>query len=266
MKRAAICLSIILLSFNLGTAHATLVGYWTFDEGTGAIAYDSSGYGNTGTITGATWVQGKFGGALSFEGDGSYVNVANSTSINLSTWTVSFWASLYDVTRTQVLLDKRNGQWDRNYEFVFYYNEPPSPDETGDYLSANIGDGSFLPSNYANAAYGPVTLTANQFYYFAATYDQAFLKLYLDGTLIGSKQISMQNITGDGDLHIGAHGYTSMSPTYGIIDEVRIYDFALSQSEIVRDMGAPVPAPATMLLLGSGLVGLAWLRRKFKNR
>jgi hypothetical protein len=50
------------------------VGYWNFDEGYGTTAYDSTGYGNDGAISGATWVQnGARGRALSFNGTSNYV-------------------------------------------------------------------------------------------------------------------------------------------------------------------------------------------------
>jgi hypothetical protein len=46
-----------------------LVGWWKFDEGSGTVAYDSSGNGNDGNLTnGPTWTTGKIGGALSFDG------------------------------------------------------------------------------------------------------------------------------------------------------------------------------------------------------
>jgi len=48
--------------------HPGLVGWWRFDEGAGNIVSDSSGHGNDGTIYGATWVDGKHGKALSFDG------------------------------------------------------------------------------------------------------------------------------------------------------------------------------------------------------
>ena len=43
-----------------------LVGYWNFDEGTGATANDSSGNANFGTVVDARWATGKIGGALDF--------------------------------------------------------------------------------------------------------------------------------------------------------------------------------------------------------
>lgn len=59
-----------------------LVGWWRFDEGTGTSALDSSGSGNTGTLTaGPTWVVGKYGDALSFNGTSQYVLTSTAAKI-----------------------------------------------------------------------------------------------------------------------------------------------------------------------------------------
>jgi chitodextrinase len=69
-----------------------LVGAWAFNEGSGTTAADASGNGNVGTITGAQWTtQGRFGDALSFDGN-STVRVANAPSLNFtSAMTLSAW-------------------------------------------------------------------------------------------------------------------------------------------------------------------------------
>jgi len=70
--------------------HPGLVGWWRFDEGTGTVAGDSSGNGNNGTIYGATWVTGKYGEALSFNGTNNQVNcgsgLADPTVFTLAAW------------------------------------------------------------------------------------------------------------------------------------------------------------------------------------
>ena len=60
-----------------------LVGYWNFDEGTGTIAHDSSGNNNHGTLmNGPTWVDGKIGKALYFDGTDDYIRIEDSATIS----------------------------------------------------------------------------------------------------------------------------------------------------------------------------------------
>ena len=69
-----------------------LVGWWKFDEGSGTVAYDSSGNGNNGNLTnGPTWTTGKIGGALSFDGENDYVDVPSIQSVNGGGVTFAVW-------------------------------------------------------------------------------------------------------------------------------------------------------------------------------
>ena len=86
-----------------------LVGAWKFDEGSGNIAYDSSGNNNHGTIYGATWVDGKFGKALQFDGIDDYVNISASSSLDIipdKSITVSFLFNLRDISRAYNVIVK----------------------------------------------------------------------------------------------------------------------------------------------------------------
>jgi hypothetical protein len=224
-----------------------LVGYWKFDEANGSIALDSSVFGNHGIIRGATRTTGQCQNALSFDGGTNgldYVVVPNSDSINTNTFTISFWASLSDLDRHHVFLHKRNGQWHSNYQ-VSYYAESSAPGvPLDDYLYVGIGDKSPAPTSYSYAAYAAVNLVEGQLYHVAATYDLSVLRLYLNGEEIATKDLSMTNTTGDGDLYIGAHPYHgALYATDGVIDEVRIYNYALTQEQIQADMQCP-PVPA----------------------
>ena len=152
---------LIALSLTPNSAYAELVGYWSFDEGSGTEANDSSGFDNTGTVYGGTWVPGKCGSALSFDagsdGDYDYVDVPNSVSINTSTFTISSWVSLSDLDRIHVILDKRNGQWHHNYYLAYYPDISPPDMPLGDYLMAAIGNGT-QTTDWGNAAYASVDL------------------------------------------------------------------------------------------------------------
>jgi len=74
-----------------------LVGYWRFDEGIGSTAKDSSPYGNDGTIYGATWVDGKFGKALYFDGvdDSAKVETQFFDPYIAKQFTLTMWVNIY---------------------------------------------------------------------------------------------------------------------------------------------------------------------------
>jgi len=71
-----------------------LVAEWHFDEGSGSVLEDSSGNGNDGVIYGATWVEGKYGKALSFDGVDDYVDFGNDASLNVECITLEAWVNL----------------------------------------------------------------------------------------------------------------------------------------------------------------------------
>ncbi|MDD2697157.1 MAG: type II secretion system protein, partial [Candidatus Pacebacteria bacterium] len=84
------------LEFNQSVNHALgseAVGIWRLDEGAGATAYDSSGYGNNGTIVGTTWTTGILGKALSFPGVNNDVTINNFGQVApKDEITISIWA------------------------------------------------------------------------------------------------------------------------------------------------------------------------------
>jgi hypothetical protein len=240
MKRSLYVIMTMVLALLLsGPAFANLtdglVAYYPFN----GDANDYSGYNNHPIYVGATLTDDRLGNpnsAYSFAGGASnYIRVPNSSSINVNTFTVSAWVSLNDLETSRTILDKRNGQWWRNFSLNYYCasdSQPPDPPQ--DYLAVIIGDRTFAETSFSNAAYAPVELVANTFYHLAATYDQTTLRLYLNGSLIGTKPIRMPNIIGDGDLYIGAHGDAPNYPGrfYGVLDDVRIYNRALTQEEV----------------------------------
>src|SRR3954447_25508021 len=90
------------------------VAAYGFSEGTGTTTADSSGNGNTGTISGANWTPGKYGSGLLFNGSTSYVNVANPTSLRLTgsaTWSAWIYATANPADDGQIIAKSNGSGW-----------------------------------------------------------------------------------------------------------------------------------------------------------
>ena len=104
MCRRSIYLSSFVLALGLfltSTANAadpSLVGWWKFDEGSGGTAYDSSGYGNDGTLEGdPKWVPGYLAGAIQLDGIDDYIDCGNDPSVNITREiTLAAWVKTND--------------------------------------------------------------------------------------------------------------------------------------------------------------------------
>jgi chitodextrinase len=190
---------------------------------------DMSGNGNNGTISGATWTSsGKYGYALSFNGTNALVTVNNSPSLRLtSAMTLEAWVYPTTVNSTwRDVIYKGNDN---------YYLEGTSSN------SAHPVAGAILGGVYAEAI-GPNALTANTWAHLAETYDGATVRLYVNGVQVASRAQTGAIATSTNPLQIGGD---SLYGQYfaGRIDEVRIYNRALSAAEIQNDMNNPLIAP-----------------------
>jgi hypothetical protein len=213
-------------SVVLKTATDTgLVGYWSFDEGSGTKAEDfSPANANTGTLTNSpTWVDGKVGKALSFDGTDDWVDIGSSSSLNVSTdYTISMWVYNAAGSDTYPTLLNRATQATNNGFFWIYTTGTNEAD-----LNFQYSDGSnFITTTFSAA------LTTNTWQHVVFTFDNASkaLKLYINGsqfsttrTLTGSLPID------DGTLYLGTYNGSATSYSFlGYLDEVRIYTSALS--------------------------------------
>jgi fibronectin type 3 domain-containing protein len=209
-----------------------LVAYYTFNEGSGTSVNDSSGNGNTGTISGATWTTGKYGGALSFNGRFSTVIIPDSASLRLSSgMTLEAW-----VFPTRTI----NGWEDVVYKDTdIYFLEGGS---TGSQSPPATG-GTFVTNGNVPMR-GTSALPVNTWTHLAATYDGKTLLLYVNGVVVARQAMADSLTSSTNPLQIGG------DPTFGqyfqgTIDEVRVYNLALTQSQIQSDMTGAVQAADT---------------------
>lgn len=226
----------------------TLVGYWKFDETSGTTAHDASVNGLNGTVNGATWTTGKVNGALQFNGTSSYVDMGNPSQLQSTgsiTWSAWVWATASPADDGQIIAKSDGaGGW----EFK------TSPD-TGPQTFAVAVYGS---SGAYAGRYSTTVRALNTWYHVAGVYNAASqtLNIYVNGvlnngTLMGTVP-SSRNIT-SANVNVGRRsgGYYFN----GLVDDVRIYNRALTQPEIQALMN---PGPSQFLLtanvLGSGTV------------
>lgn len=192
-----------------------LVGYWSFNgpDLSGTTAFDRSGKGNNGTLTnGPTVTEGKSGQALNFNGSSNYVTMgyvlsfSGTQSLSMSAWIKP------NVTNVsyQTLVGK-----ELDYKLDL--------DSGG---KVNFLLGNSWGRNFAS----DTSLVAGNWYHIVATYDGTNKKMYINGSW-DKTVASTGNISGNSyQFNIGQRN----SDDYfnGIIDEVRIYNRALTQAEV----------------------------------
>jgi hypothetical protein len=204
----------------------TPVAAYGFNEGTGTTVADSSGNGNNGRISGATWTNsGKYGSALVFNGTSALVTVSNSTTLQLNAaMTLEAWVNPAAGTNAfRDVIYKGNDN---------YYLEATSPT-----AGEPAGGGTFGSTDVP--IYGTAALAVNTWSHLAVTYDGGFLRLYVNGNEVANRIQPGAIATSTNALQIG--GDTLYSQYFkGLIDEVRIYNRALSAAEIQTDMNTPV--------------------------
>ncbi len=253
MCRKLIYLFSFLLVLSIaGNVSADLVGYWKFDEGSGTTAYDSSGNGLDGTLNGdPQWVEGQLGGALDFDGDDS-VEIPHSPLLSITNEiTISAWTYMKANASGELAIVSKGG-WaamDLPYE-----------------LTVTPGGVIFWQfyDDGGRDTCAPDSPPVEEWHHIAATYDGQIFKCYIDGVLAEEWAYAGTMPENTASVTIGqrSRGGTFFN---GIIDEVAIYDRALSEEEIppimlgVGDFGqASAPNPANGALLEDTWVSLSW--------
>jgi hypothetical protein len=190
-----------------------LIGWWKLDEGQGTVAVDWSGYNNHGDLVGdPQWVAGKMTGAIQLDGDGDYVDVGSVGISGLDQRTLCGWAKASTVDIPG---------WTSVFGFA------PNSSASGTHLDIEVDDtGNYvLHTGTWKSIFIPVD---TQWHHFAVTYNGNGGSWHLDGKLIRNIVAGIGTID---HVTIGARLNNSNSFP-GLIDDVRIYDVALSDAEI----------------------------------
>lgn len=205
----------------------TAVGIWLFDEGTGQVAMDSSPAKNDGEILGPKWVDGKIGKALEFNGVDDYVDCGEEESLNLvDHLTLTAWVKHQSGNDGYILMRNDPGDGVRQYGFLDY----PSH-ETGvlDFFCHTAG-GRVEMDNWQKTA-----IDDNNWHHVAITVDSPDVHLFVDGVDKGPDQLPDTMVSVDTSVWIGKRKPSNF-PFQGIIDEVGIFNVALTEDDVNRVM------------------------------
>ena len=204
---------------------ADAVGIWRFEEGVGSTVYDYSGYGNNGTLQNfnftpsSGWTTGIIGNALSFDGVDDYVNFGNDASLRITDkLTFEAWIKFTKLPSesAHVRLFGKKGTGDY---FVYLLNTNNKP------VFSTWG-------GWSSAVNTPIS--DHNWHHLVITYDDSLDKVvfYLDGVLDVERTQTGTITATAAVLAISDTGITF--PFNGLIDEVRIYNQALSAFEIQK--------------------------------
>jgi glucose/arabinose dehydrogenase/PKD repeat protein len=221
-----------------GSLPPGLVAAYAFNEGTGTTTTDVSGNGQIASIAGATWTaQGRYGNALSFDGVNDMVTVGHSSLLNLTTgMTISAWvfptAHGNGVWRNVIIKERPNGE---------VYNLYSNVDTNVPTVYVDPAPTTWLDAR------GTSQLPLNTWTHLAGTYDGTTLRLFVNGTQVGSRAVSGALLTSTGALRIGGNSVWGEF-FQGRIDEVRVYNRALGAAELQTDINTPLPSTGTSVL------------------
>ncbi|MCI0463980.1 MAG: Ig-like domain-containing protein, partial [Gemmataceae bacterium] len=200
----------------------SLVAAYGFDEGSGTTLNDASGHGLHGTISGAIWsTTGKHGGALNFDGVSDWVTIADNDLLDLTDgMTLEAWVKLDVATEVRDVLIKEGAGVD---VFNLYARN-----------WRGLPEGNVFVAGSNRTAEG-TTLGAGVWVHLAAVYDGSELRYYANGVQQASLSISGSLPSSTGPLRIGGNSLWGEFFD-GRIDDVRVYNHALTQAEIQADM------------------------------
>lgn len=206
--------------------------YLKLDENTGISANDSSGNGNTGTFNGNTaWAIGKYGAGAILDGSGDYISSSYS-SINPSAnnLTVEGWFKTTTPSTLQSIIQQKDGGGTGRTWLGF--------------SDATCSVGKFYSFIGGSCTTSTTSVTANTWYHLATTYDGTTVKLYMNGVLDGSAAKTAE-ANSAGQLVFGINKALSGAALSGQMDEVKVYNYARTQGQVVEDMNAGHPAPGS---------------------
>ena len=227
-------------------ADTDLAAFWHLDEGAGAQAADSSASANHGTVGGAAWAAGRFGAALSFDGDGDGVRIPTSPSLQPARITVEGWVRAEGTPGV--------------FRHIVSQGANACTAATYGLYTGIAGGLAFYISNGTKFAVSPDAGTGvwdGDWHHVAGTFDGLAVHLYVDGVEVGTgtpTALAMKYALPEDDGSLGAYlGACPESHDYaGLLDEARVWRRALSATEIAASASMGASAATRLDLADDG--------------
>jgi len=218
-----------------------LVAVYAFNEGTGTMVVDGSVIGNVATLTGSTWGAGRFGNALSLNGAG-YANAPDVAALTPGV-TATFEAWVF-MTSAPTDLGSILNKWSQSAEDEYLFGVLP---DRRVYFTwkTTAATGWGTPSFNEVISTGQIPL--NVWTHVAVVRNGATLSFYVNGALSSSSAVMDTNPfrNGTNALRVGGQDRGGANRYFpGRIDEVRIYNRALTMVELQTDMNTPIAGAA----------------------
>ncbi|MEN6575067.1 MAG: LamG-like jellyroll fold domain-containing protein [Phycisphaerales bacterium] len=247
MLRNAALLGVLLIAVLSIRASAGLIAYYPFSEGQGTATIDATGNGNNGTLSsGVAWVAGVKGGAVQFDTAGERIVIgaidpsAGTNAMTLAAWIK--WEGQNHTIAQQGIIGKRLGWSTTGDTIKWFWQTNPA----GDLLFRADYNGGGTSFGWGNALLVPY---ANEWAHVAVTWKNGPTVQYIDGEQVSTGDVTFREAANATPVTIGCVDSTNTETFVGVIDEVRIYDMALTADGIVKAMtgdtaSASAPQPA----------------------
>ena len=214
----------VALTAGLWAQEPGLLGWWRFDDGAGDLASDSSGQGNHGDVYNADWVKGPFGKALRLNGRGAHVAIPEISGLDGSdALTLEAWVCWEGTGRYPNILTL--GRWCPGGALIFV------SDTTCNFRMGRPGhEGWHRVRDWQEVGAGLVSgFEIGRWYHLVATFQRPVIRTFLDGKQVGETGWDFP-LGHRGDVTIGK--WSNEVGHQGLVDEVRIYNRALSPDEV----------------------------------
>lgn len=246
----------VFADLGMSASEKDLAAYWTFDEGSGDTAKDSTKNKNDGKlISNPKWVNGTKGKALEFNGT-NYVQIPQNKSLDIRQQiTLEAWIKLKDISNSadnDIIINTESIPWEiavasqctnapgiPDYNLSFYINVPNKPGHCSGWID------------------GKIQVPKGEWAHVAVTYDGKQFQTFVNGKLGTTYPASGEIQALQNHVRIAARGTggTADAAFNGIIDEVKVWTIGLTEKEVIQSMeSGKAVQPDGKLTLTWGLI------------